>query len=122
MGRDMRRMTEVRDRIIDSVLDLPGAGLNGPGSHRLCNNAHFRFDGVRGNSLVLALSRKGVAASTASACSAGDTEPSHVLSAIGLSPAESLSALRVTISHMTTDREVDLLLDALPGALRESRV
>lgn len=122
MGRDMRRMTEVRDRIIDSVLDLPGAGLNGPGSRRLCNNAHFRFDGVRGNSLVLALSRKGVAASTASACSAGDTEPSHVLSAIGLSPAESLSALRVTISHMTTDREVDLLLDALPGALRESRV
>lgn len=122
MGGDMRRMTEMRDRIIDSVLDIPGAALNGPRYDRLCNNAHFRFDGVKGNSLVLALSRKGVAVSTASACSAGDTEPSHVLSAIGLTPQQSMSALRVTLSHLNTDAEVDLLLKVLPDAVRECRV
>ncbi len=122
MGGDMRRMTEMRDRIIDSVLDIPGAALNGPRHDRLCNNAHFRFDGVKGNSLVLALSRNGVAVSTASACSAGDTEPSHVLSAIGLTPQQSMSALRVTLSHLNTDAEVDLLLKVLPDAVRECRV
>lgn len=122
MGGDMRRMTEMRDRIIDSVLDISGAALNGPRHDRLCNNAHFRFDGVKGNSLVLALSRKGVAVSTASACSAGDTEPSHVLSAIGLTPQQSMSALRVTLSHLNTDAEVDLLLKVLPDAVRECRV
>ena len=120
-GIDVANMTRLRDRIIDSVLEIDGAALNGPRERRLCNNTHFRFEGVKGMDLVLKLSRKGIAASTASACSAGDNEPSHVLSAIGLNAEQALSSLRVTLSGLNTDADVDRLLDVLPGTVRECR-
>ncbi len=118
---DVARMQRLRDRIIDSVTEIPGAALNGPRHDRLCNNTHFRFDGVKGMDLVLRLSRKGIAASTASACSAGDNEPSHVLSAIGLNAEQALSSLRVTLSGLNTDEDVDKLLSILPETVAECR-
>ena len=118
---DVARMQRLRDRIIDSVTEIPGAALNGPRYDRLCNNTHFRFDGVKGMDLVLRLSRKGIAASTASACSAGDNEPSHVLSAIGLNAEQALSSLRVTLSGLNTDEDVDKLLSILPETVAECR-
>ena len=121
MAEDVPRMVRMRDRIIDSVLEIEGSALNGPRDKRLCNNAHFRFEGVKGTDLVLKLNRLGFATSTASACSAGDTEPSHVLSAIGLNAEQALSSLRVTISQLNTDEDIDALLGALPGAIAECR-
>jgi len=118
---DVSRMTRLRDRIIDSVLEIEGSALNGSRDRRLCNNTHFRFEGVRGMDLVLRLSRKGIAASTASACSAGDNEPSHVLSAIGLNAQQALSSLRVTLSGLNTDEDVDTLISVLPETVRECR-
>ena len=118
---DVARMTRLRDRIIDTVLEIDGAALNGPRQKRLCNNTHFRFEGLKGMDLVLKLSRKGIAASTASACSASDNEPSHVLSAIGLNAKQALSSLRVTLSGLNTDEDVDKLAEALPEAVRECR-
>ncbi len=118
---DVSSMTRLRDRIIDSVLEIEGAALNGPRKNRLCNNTHFRFEGVRGQDLVLKLSRKGIAASTASACSAGDNEPSHVLSAIGLNARQALSSLRVTLSGLNTEEDVDKLMSVLPETVRECR-
>lgn len=114
MEADIRHMTELRDEIIEDTLSLPGAHLNGPTEHRLCNNAHFRFDGgVKGMDLVLALSMGGVAASAASACSAGTSEPSHVLTAMGLSPEQSISALRISLSRYNTEEDVALLRKVL---------
>ena len=121
MAEDVPRMVRMRDRIIDSVLEIEGSALNGPRGRRLCNNTHFRFEGVKGTDLVLKLNRLGFATSTASACSAGDTEPSHVLSAIGLNAEQALSSLRVTISQLNTDEDIDALLGALPGAIAECR-
>ena len=121
MAEDVPRMVRMRDRIIDSVLEIEGSALNGPRDRRLCNNTHFRFEGVKGTDLVLKLNRLGFATSTASACSAGDTEPSHVLSAIGLNAEQALSSLRVTISQLNTDEDIDALLGALPGAIAECR-
>jgi len=121
MTDDVKRMTEMRDRIIDEVLSLKGSYLNGPREKRSCNNAHFGFEGVKGKDLVLALSRMNVMVSTASACSAGSTEPSHVLTAIGRSPSEAFSSLRITLSRYTTDDEVGILLDSLPKALKAVR-
>jgi len=121
MSGDVERMTEMRDRIISEVLAIKGAYLNGPVGKRLCNNAHFGFDGVKGNDMVLALSKMNVYVSAASACSAGSTEPSHVMTAIGRSPAEALSSLRISSSRYTTRDDVDLLLDALPKALKAVR-
>ena len=119
--RDVGHMARLRDRIIDSVLEIEGSALNGARHDRLCNNTHFRFDGIKGQDLVLKLSRKGIAASTASACSASDNEPSHVLSAIGLTPTQALSSLRLTLSGLNTDEDVDRLLEVLPGTVRECR-
>ena len=114
-------MTRLRDRIIDTVLEIDGSALNGPRKNRLCNNTHFRFEGVRGQDLVLKLSRMGIAASTASACSASDNEPSHVLSAIGLNATQALSSLRITLSGLNTDDDVDKLAEILPKAIKECR-
>ena len=121
MEEDIRRMRVLRDRIIDSVLEIDGATLNGPRDRRLCNNTHFRFEGVKGTDLVLKLNKAGFATSTASACSAGDMEPSHVLSAIGLNAEQALSSLRVTISQLNTGEDVDALLEALPVAIAACR-
>ncbi|MBQ3737160.1 MAG: aminotransferase class V-fold PLP-dependent enzyme [Candidatus Methanomethylophilaceae archaeon] len=120
-AEDVARMTRLRDRIIDTVLEIDGSALNGPRMKRLCNNTHFRFEGVRGQDLVLKLSRMGIAASTASACSASDNEPSHVLSAIGLNATQALSSLRVTLSGLNTDEDVDRLAEILPVAIKECR-
>jgi cysteine desulfurase len=119
--RDVSHMTRLRDRIIDSVLEIEGSALNGPRHDRLCNNTHFRFEGVKGTELVIKLSGKGIAASTASACSASDNEPSHVLSAIGLNAEQALSSLRLTLSGLNTDEDVDRLLSVLPETIRECR-
>ena len=121
MESDVRKMTEIRDTIIESVLEIEGSALNGTAESRLCNNAHFRFDGVKGTDLVLRLSSKGIMASTASACSAGDTEPSHVLSAIGLNVDQALSALRITLSHLNTVEDAEYLAEVLPSIVKECR-
>jgi cysteine desulfurase len=121
MRSDVKRMEKLRDTIIDEVLRIKGAYLNGPAEKRLCSNAHFGFDGVRGSDLVLALNKTGVYVSAASACSAGSTEPSHVMTAIGRDPSEALSALRITLSRYTTQDDIDLLLDKLPKAIKAVR-
>ncbi|MDR0334856.1 MAG: cysteine desulfurase [Methanomassiliicoccaceae archaeon] len=121
MRGDVKRMTELRDAIIDDILKTHGSYLNGPNEMRLCSNAHFGFGGVRGNDLVLALSKMGVYASSASACSAGSTEPSHVMTAIGRDQSEALSSLRISLSRYTTQDDADLLSESLPKAVRAVR-
>jgi len=121
MSADVKRMEKIRNRIIDGVLGIEGSALNGSLERRLCSNAHFRFGGIRGSDLVLRLSKEGIAASTASACSAGSTDPSHVMTAIGLSPAEALSSLRISLSRYTTDEEAGYLLDVLPKVVADMR-
>ena len=115
MDDDIINMTKLRDEIIDDMESLEGVHLNGPrGSRRLCNNAHFRFDnGSKGMDMVIKLSKEGIAASAASACSAGSSEPSYVLSALGLSPDESLSALRISLSRYNTEDDVSYLREVM---------
>jgi len=121
MTADVQKMEKLRNTIIESTLSIDGSALNGPMDGRLCNNAHFRFKGIKGMELVLKLSSAGIAASTASACSAGSTDPSHVMTAIGLSPADALSVLRISLSRYNTSEEVDYLADVLPKAIASLR-
>ncbi|MPN48504.1 Cysteine desulfurase IscS [bioreactor metagenome] len=121
MVKDVAAMERIRDSIIEGVLSIEGAYLNGSRDRRLCNNAHFGFEGVSGKDLVLRLSDKGIAASAESACSAGSSEPSHVLTAIGRTPQEAMSALRITISRYTTDKDSKALLEVLPGVIASLR-
>lgn len=121
MDPDIRRMTKLRDRIIDETLRIQGSALNGSSERRLCNNAHFRFDGIKGTDLVLKLSKEGIAASTASACSAGSTDPSHVMTALGLNAEQALSALRITLSRYSTEEDTDRLSEVLPKIISKLR-
>jgi len=112
---------KLRDYLIEGVLKIEGASLNGPMEKRLPNNANFSFKGVEGESLVLGLDSKGVAVSTGSACSSHSLKPSHVLMAMGLSREEAHSSLRVSIGRMTTKEEIDYFLEVLPGTIKRLR-
>jgi cysteine desulfurase len=108
----------LRDRLIEQLLErVPDARLNGHPTQRLPNNANISFPGVEGETLLLNLDMHGIAASSGSACTTGSTEPSHVLTAIGLSPEVARGSLRLTVGKDNTlaqiDRAVEVIVDAV---------
>ncbi|HHV94948.1 MAG TPA: cysteine desulfurase NifS [Clostridiaceae bacterium] len=113
----------LRDRIIDEVLNtIPYVRLNGHREKRLPGNINFSFEFIEGESLLLLLDMKGIAASSGSACTSGSLDPSHVLLAIGLPHEIAHGSLRITLGPDNTDEEVDYFLSVLPeivGRLRE---
>jgi cysteine desulfurase len=123
------RITELRDRLINGIEStVSGAKLSGPRiakgkseTLRLPNNAHFCFEGVEGESLLLALDTAGICASAGSACSAGSTEPSHVLLAMGFSVERARGALRLTLGRSTTPEAVDYTVETLAKIVKELR-
>ena len=115
-------MANLRNKLIKGVLEIPEVILNGPtGNKRLCNNANFSFKGIEGEAIGGYLNNKGIASSTGSACSAKTLEPSYVLMAIGLSPEQANSSLRLTLSRFTTEEEIDYTLKVLPGIVTSLR-
>jgi len=121
MVTDAKRMTKLRDILIEKVLKIENSHLNGHPKIRLPNNTNFWFSYIEGESLILHLDMKGVAASTGSACSSESLEPSHVLVAIGLKHEEAHGSLRLTIGKYTTKEEVDYVAEVLPGIVESLR-
>ena len=113
----------LRDRLIDGILAaIPQSRLNGPrGDHRLANNVNVAFEGVEGESLIIALDLEGIAASSGSACTTGATEPSHVLRAIGVPDAAIAGSLRLTVGRDNTPTDIDTLLTLLPDIVARLR-
>ena len=104
----------LRDKIIQwAAENIPDTALNGHPTQRLPNNVNFSFPGVEGESILLGLDMKGIAASSGSACSSGSLEPSHVLLALGQTAELARSSLRITLGKGNTAAEVDWLLAAL---------
>jgi cysteine desulfurase len=108
IAQDMRaaeaeRQTALRDEFIRAVLEaVPDAFLTGHPTERMPGNAHFRFAGVPSDSLIIALDRAGIAASSGAACSAGSLEPSHVLLALGWDETAAQEGVRFTLGRDTT--------------------
>ncbi len=120
--RESVRQAALRDRIIDGVLArVPDASLTGHRTERLPNNASFVFRGADGPSLVMALDLEGFAVSSGSACTSGDTAPSHVLLALGLDAETAKGSLRVTVGRATTSGDVAAFLAALPPIVARIR-
>ncbi|OLC56734.1 MAG: hypothetical protein AUH85_05300 [Chloroflexi bacterium 13_1_40CM_4_68_4] len=116
------RQTTLRDGIIDGVLArVPGTMLTGHRTERLPNNASFIFPGTDGSSLIVALDLEGFAVSSGSACTSGDTEPSHVILALGIDRETAKGSLRVTVGRATTASDVDAFLAVLPGIVGRLR-
>ncbi|MBQ6112910.1 MAG: cysteine desulfurase NifS [Synergistaceae bacterium] len=112
-----------RDRLIAGILEkIPHAKLNGAtGDKRLPNNINFSFIGVEGETLLLDLDSKGISASTGSACSSESLDPSHVLLALGLKHEMAHGSLRFTIGRLTTDEQIDYVLNVLPEIVAKRR-
>ncbi len=122
MVEDIEMMSGLRDSIIERALaSISGVHLNGPRSQRLCNNVHFRFDRVEGESLVLSLDKLGIATSTGSACSSRSIEPSHVLRALGASNEQCRGSLRISLNRMNDADEVEYFLSVLPQVVSDLR-
>jgi cysteine desulfurase len=119
---EVARITALRDRLIQGVLGaVPHSHLNGHPTERLPNNAHFRFEGIEGESLLLSLRDEGIQVATGSACSSKTLEPSHTLIACGLLHEEAHGSLELTLGRWSTDEDVDRALEAIPKVVRRLR-
>lgn len=114
LDKDMEHLKKLRDKLIDSVLEQnEEAYLNGHRTQRLPGNVNFRFTGIEGESLILHLDSKGIAASTGSACSSIKLEPSAVLMAIGLKEVEAHGSLRLSLGRENTEEDIDYTIKAI---------
>lgn len=123
LDENIQRMTRLSRRLIDGIQEkVPYCRLNGPSDERrLCNNVNFSFQYVEGESILMMLDMKDVAASSGSACASGSLDPSHVLLAIGLPHEIAHGSVRLSLSDESTDEEVDYVLDVLPPIIQRLR-
>jgi cysteine desulfurase len=122
MADETKRFQGYRDKLIKEVLNVvPRSYLNGHPTQRLPNNAHFRFEGIEGESLLLSFKEKSIAVSTGSACSSKTLEPSHTLIALGLLHEEAHGSLETTFGRFNKDSDVETLLEALPQIVKRLR-
>jgi cysteine desulfurase len=121
MTTDNSRMKTLRDSLIKNVLQIEESYLNGHPEKRLVNNAHFRFTGIEGESLLLGLDEQGIATSTGSACSSQKLQASHVLLAIGLDPVQAHGSLRLSLGRENTKEEITYVSKVLPQIVERLR-
>lgn len=123
LDANVAKMTMLRDRLIDGISSkIPYCILNGAtGADRLCNNVNFSFKYVEGESILMLLDMKGVAASSGSACASGSLDPSHVLLATGLPHEVAHGSLRLSVSPETTVEDVDYVIEVLPAIIDRLR-
>jgi cysteine desulfurase len=122
LGTEPPRLAALRDRLEEGILSrVPGTARNGAREPRVPNTTNIGFDRVEAESLLIALDLEGFAVSTGSACSSGTLEPSHVLRAMGLSPARTQNAIRFSLGSGNSADQVDKLIAVLPGMVERLR-
>lgn len=107
------KLTPVRDKIIKGLSEIPHSAVNGDLDNRVPSNINFCFEGIEGESLLLLLDDKGIAASSGSACTSGSLDPSHVLLAIGRVHDVAHGSLRLSIGEDITDEEADYIIKSV---------
>ena len=113
MDKNAAHLTEMRDKLIAGLSEIPHSALNGDAKKRLPGNVNFCFEGIEGESLLLLLDDKGIAASSGSACTSGSLDPSHVLLAIGRVHDVAHGSLRLTIGEETTEEDVAYMIQSV---------
>src|ERR1700730_3037674 len=122
LTEDAHTIGALRDHLEDALLEqLPAIRVNGNRGGRVPNTTNLLFSCTGGEALVIALDLHGIACSTGAACSSGAVEPSHVLTAIGLSPDEARSSLRFSLGRPTTGKEIDRALGIIPAVVERLR-
>ncbi|MGC2333841.1 MAG: aminotransferase class V-fold PLP-dependent enzyme, partial [Candidatus Acidiferrales bacterium] len=119
---DAARIAPLRDRLESALLErIPSARANGDRAHRVPNTSNISFPGAAGEALLIALDLQGVECSTGAACSSGSTEPSHVLTAAGLSRDAARASLRFSLGRPTTAAEIDRAIEIIPPVVERIR-
>lgn len=113
MDENAAKVAAMRDRLIAGLSKIPHSVLNGDPVHRLPGNVHFCFEGIEGESLLLRLDKKGICASSGSACTSGSLEPSHVLLALGHTHEIAHGSLRLTLCADNTMEQMDTIVAAV---------
>ena len=112
----------MRDRLEEAVLaSIPGTSRNGAKAERLPNTSNIAFDSIEAEAILMLLDQVGICASSGSACTTGSLDPSHVLVAMGLSPARARGSVRFSLGIDNTDEDVDYLLKHLPTIIAKLR-
>jgi len=115
------RLTKLRDRLIEGLQTIPSSKVNGSLSQRLPNNVNVCFQYIEGESMLLNLDLRGIAASSGSACTSGSLDPSHVLLAMGLTHEIAHGSLRLTLGRDNTESDVDFVLQEIPVIVERLR-
>ncbi|NQS75381.1 MAG: cysteine desulfurase NifS [Peptococcaceae bacterium] len=115
------RLIGLRDKLIKGLISIGDVKLTGHPRKRLPNHASFLFKYIEGESMLLSLDMKGIAASTGSACTTGSLEPSHVLTAMGIPPEEAHGSLRITLGNDNTEDDIDYFLDVIKPIIEKLR-
>jgi cysteine desulfurase len=115
------RLMVLRDKIISGITAIEDVTLTGHPTQRLPNHASFLFKYIEGESMLLGLDMKGIAASTGSACTSGSLEPSHVLLAMGIKHEDAHGSLRITLGKDNTEDDVDYFLEVIKPIVEKLR-
>lgn len=120
--KDVKRMENLRDKLIEGLLEIDKVKLNGPkGDKRLCNNVNVSFNNIEGEAIGGYLENEGIYTSTGSACMSNTLQTSHVLKALGLTSLQSNSSLRVSISKYTTEEDIEYFLEKITKVVKKLR-
>lgn len=121
MEKAGEKTRKLRDRLIRQIQEIPGSYIHGSTEKRLPGNINCSFAGVEGEAVVLMLDMAGVCISAGSACTSGSAEPSHVLTAMGLSRRDAYGAIRISLAETNTEAEVDYIAKKLAEIVKSLR-
>lgn len=123
LAGEIPRQAALRDYFEQSLLnDLVDVQRNGKLEYRLVNTSNLTFHGIEAESALMLLDQEGLCCSIGSACSSGSKNPSHVLTAMGLSPAEARASLRFSLGCFTTEAEINRALEIIPRVITKLRM
>jgi cysteine desulfurase len=118
----IERIRNLRDRLEHGLLSaIDGCGVNGGHAPRVPNTSNIYFDHIEGEAMVIALDLKGLAVSTGAACSSGAIEPSHVLTAMGLTPERARASIRLSLGKHNSSDDIDFALSIVPDTIARLR-
>lgn len=122
MATERARMTELSEYFITGLGSaIPGTRLNSPQENRMTHTVNLSFEGTEGEPVILSLDMEGIAVASGSACTSGATEPSHVLTAMGIDPAIARGAIRFSLGRSTTKAQLDRVIAALSPIVERLR-
>jgi cysteine desulfurase len=119
--KESQRLAELRDKLINDLLKIPKVVLNGHPTKRLPNNVNVTVMDIEGEAMLLHLDALGICASTGSACTSGDLEPSHVILALGHPYEMAHGSIRFTLGYCNTEKDIDYLMRVFPPIIKKLR-